>query len=36
MTLDSEQTYEVCPDCPEDGYCLTCMDEGLVPHECAA
>jgi hypothetical protein len=32
--LDPDILYEECPDCPEDGGCLTCFDEGLVPHDC--
>jgi hypothetical protein len=51
--LDTEQTYELCPDCggvrsrydrlrrawawirrERHGFCLTCMDEELVPHGC--
>jgi len=36
--LDEEQLYELCPDCQDEGddYCLTCFDEGLVPHGCPA
>lgn len=32
--LDPDIWYEECPDCPADGegYCITCWDEGLVPH----
>jgi hypothetical protein len=33
-TLDPDLLYEECPDCPEDGFCLTCFDEELVVHDC--
>jgi hypothetical protein len=35
-TLEPDLTYELCPACEDkgDGYCLTCFDEGLVPHGC--
>lgn len=33
-TLDPDLLYEECPDCPKDGFCLTCFDECLVPHGC--
>lgn len=33
--LDPDITYELCPDCHDEGaFCLTCFDEGLVPHAC--
>lgn len=37
-TLDPEILYELCPDCEDegDGGCITCWDEGLVPHDCPA
>jgi hypothetical protein len=37
-TLDPELTYELCPTCNDEGagFCLTCFDEGLVPHGCPA
>jgi hypothetical protein len=34
-TLDPDLLYEECPDCEgECDGCLTCFDEGLVPHGC--
>jgi hypothetical protein len=37
--LDPDLLFEECPDCAHidpslDAYCLTCFDEGLVPHQC--
>jgi hypothetical protein len=35
MTDLAAGLYEICPDC--EGWCdtcITCMDEGLVPHCC--
>ena len=32
LHLDGSPLYEACPDCPPDGYCLTCFDSGLIPH----
>lgn len=26
--------YEECGECPPDGGCLKCFDEGVVPHSC--
>lgn len=30
--LDEDIWYEACPDCPPDGFCMTCWDECLIPH----
>lgn len=34
--LDPDALYELCPDCEDSGKggCMTCWDEGLVPHAC--
>lgn len=37
-TLDPDVLYELCPACEDAGAggCMTCWDEGLVPHDCPA
>lgn len=33
--LDPETLYEICPRCKGRAQgCMTCWDEGLVPHRC--
>ena len=35
LEMDEDgQLFEACPDCPDEGGCMTCWDSGLVPHGC--